>query len=174
MAPTPEFAALDARFWRMLSIRWQHAPLSGAGAAIQGGRWNPNGVAALYLSADHPTAVAEFHQDLVRPGTLATYHVVSSAIVDLTGPAKAAGYGTPEALWFGEWRRIVAIDKAVPDSWRLAESLIAAGADGVRVPSAQAPGGINLVLWRWSANGRAGARVTLIDPHGDLAPRAPA
>ena len=165
----PAFTTIDARFWRMLSIRRQRQPLSGAGAAIQGGRWNSKGMAALYLSADHPTAVAEFHQDLVRPGTLAAYHVTSAAIVDLTDPATIARYGAPETLWFGEWRRIVAIDKAVPASWHLAEALLGVGADGVLVPSARQPGGVNLVLWRWSETAGDGAGVTLIDPNGDLA-----
>lgn len=155
--------SIDARFWRMLAIAWQHRPLSGDGAAKLGGRWNRPGQAALYLSADHATAIAEFHQDLVQPGTLAPYDIRSSAIVDLTRGDVA------DEILFAEWRRIVAIEKAVPPGWKIVDKALAGGAHGVLVPSAQRRrGGVNLVLWRWSADLGNGAHVRLIDPTGDL------
>ncbi|WP_439546652.1 RES domain-containing protein [Sandarakinorhabdus sp.] len=40
----------NAVFHRYLTPRWSHAPLSGAGAALHGGRFNRPGVPALYLS----------------------------------------------------------------------------------------------------------------------------
>lgn len=154
--------SIDARFWRMLSIVWQRQPLSGDGAAKLGGRWNRRGQAALYLSADNATAIAEFHQDLVRPGTLAPYDVRSPAIADLTRG------DVDDAIMFAEWRRIVAIEKAVPPGWKIADEALTGGAHGALVPSAQRPGGVNLVLWRWSADSGDGARVRLIDPASDL------
>lgn len=159
---------VDARFWRMLSIRWQREPLSGAGAAVTGGRWNRPGQEALYLSVDHATAVSEYHQNLVRPGTLATYEVQSTAIVDFTNPATAQPYGSPAELLFAEWRSIVAIGKAEPLSWQVIDMLIAQGADGLLFPSAQLRGSKNLVLWRWSDKPGSGAHVGLLDPYGDL------
>ena len=37
-------------------------PLSGAGARVHGGRWNPpDSVATLYLALEPATVVAEFH-----------------------------------------------------------------------------------------------------------------
>lgn len=162
------FISIDARFWRMLSIRWQREPLSGAGAARLGGRWNRPGLPALYLSADHATAVLEFHQDLVRPGTLATYEVRSQAIVDLTNPAVAERFGLNDASIAAEWRSMVAIQKIDPPGWRAADAMIGIGADGALVPSVQHPGGVNLVLWKWSATTNDGANIQLIDPHGDL------
>ena len=148
----------------MLSPRWQHAPLSGDGAARAGGRWNAAGTPALYLSADHGTAIAEYMQALVHPGTLAPYDVASDRILDLTAPAVRNAAGIDDALLVLPWRRIRDIDHAVPDSWILAEAAIAAGFDGVRVPSTQVRG-VNLVLWRW---GGKGASVTLVDPQGSL------
>lgn len=154
--------SIDARFWRMLAIVWQHQPLSGDGAAKLGGRWNRPGLAALYLSTDHATAVGEFHQHLVQPGTLAPYDVRSAVIINLTCGNVA------ESILFAEWGRIVAIEKAVPPTWKIADDAVASGAHGVLVPSAQRRGGVNLVLWRWSAEPGDGAHVRLIDPAGDL------
>lgn len=108
------YANVDGRFWRMLSVRWQREPLSGAGAATIGGRWNRPGQPALYLSADHSTAIAEFHQQLIRPGTLTAYDVQSAAIVDLTDAAIRESHGIGETDLLADWRKIVAIDRAVP------------------------------------------------------------
>ena len=152
----------------MLSIRWQREPLSGAGAAVAGGRWNRPGQPALYLSVDHATAVSEFHQNLVRPGTLATYQVRSAAIVDFTDPAVAQAYGSPAELLFAEWRSMVALEKVEPLSWRVTDGLVAGGARGLLFPSAQLHGGSNLVLWHWSSEPDSGAQIELLDPYGDL------
>ena len=46
--------------------------------------------------------------------------------------------------------------------------MIGIGADGALVPSVQHPGGVNFVLWKWSATTDDGANIQLIDPHGDL------
>ncbi len=58
-------------------------PWSGAGAARAGGRWNVPGQAALYVSAGHATAIAEYQQDLPRPGTLTASDGDAQAILDL-------------------------------------------------------------------------------------------
>ena len=80
-APT---IAVARRYWRMLAPKWAHDPLSGAGAAARGGRLNPPGLSALYMSEDFATAVAEYEQDLgIRPGTLCAYEVTSERIADL-------------------------------------------------------------------------------------------
>lgn len=158
---------MDSRFWRMLSVRWQREPLSGAGAARVGGRWNRSGQAALYLAADHATAIAEFHQSLVMPGTLVGYDVRSAGIVDLTSGATLDRLGIDLASILTEWRTIVTIERDEPPSWGVADRLIAAGLHGALVPSAQRAGGINLVLWRWSSDGD-GSQVRLLDPRGDL------
>lgn len=162
------FAAVDARFWRLLSIRWQEQPLSGEGASRTGGRWNRRGSPALYLAADHATAIAEFHQQLVRPGTLAGYDVQSSAVADLTDEAALDDLGVDRKALLCGWRTIFAVNGGTPPTWPLADRMIDAGAHGALVPSAQNPGGANLVLWRWSDRKGEGARVRLADPEGDL------
>ena len=156
---------IDARFWRMLRPRYQRQPLSGEGARRFGGRWNPRGIPALYMAADHATAVAEFHQNLVIPGTLVPYDVVAASIFDLTdGHGGVADPHVASAIR-APWLRIAEIEKGTPPSWALAEHLIEAGAEGALVPSARNLGGVNLVLWRW---GRDAARVVPIDPTGEL------
>lgn len=162
------FAGVDARFWRLLSIRWQRQPLSGDGAKQTGGRWNRPGLPALYLAADHATAIAEFHQQLVRPGTLAGYDVRSAAIADFTDEAQLEIVGIDAQVLHCRWRTIFAVEGKIPPTWPLADRLIEAGAHGALVPSAQNPGGTNLVLWRWSDGAGEGARVRLVDPEGDL------
>lgn len=165
----PALAPLQGRYWRMLGVRWQRRPFE-SGSHRTGGRWNPKGTPALYLSADYVTAIVEMHQELVRPGTLAGFDIAASAIADL----RVADPAVTECLW----RQIYMVDKGVPPSWKLAEELIAAGAEGALVPSIQNNGGTNLVLWKWhDASAGAGVRagesvaLSLLDPEGALAAR---
>lgn len=156
-----DLVPLAGRFWRMLGVRWQRRPFD-SGAHLTGGRWNPPGMAALYLSADHATAIAEMHQDLVRPGTLVAFDIRADAIADLRG-------GDPAVLGCA-WRRLFQLDHCVPPTWTLAETLRDAGADGALVPSVQQAGGSNLVLWRWhdARTAGPGAALTLLDPEAVL------
>ncbi len=155
---------VEGRWWRMLSPRWHRDPLSGAGAARSGGRWNARGVPALYLSATHTTAIAEYMQSLIHPGTLTPYDVRSAAILDLTDSTVQDMAGVNAALLELPWRRIRDIDQQIPESWVLAREAAGAGFDGMRVRSVQ-EGGLNLVLWRWSGEG---VHVEVVDPNGDL------
>lgn len=148
----------------MLSPRWHYAPLSGEGAARNGGRWNARGQPALYLSDSHATAIAEYMQALIRPGTLTPYDIDAAAILDLTDAKVRAAAGVDDALLALPWRRIRDIDRRDPETWALARDAAAAGFDGARVPSVQRRGH-NLVLWRWG-EGAAGVRV--VDPEGSL------
>ncbi len=78
-------------------------PLSGEGARIQGGRWNPpNSFPVLYLALDSSTAAAEFYrraeregrrpQDLL-PRRLYHYRVELGAVLDLGTQDKLAQVG---------------------------------------------------------------------------------
>lgn len=155
---------LTGRYWRMLGIRWQRRPIE-SGSHLTGGRWNPPGTPALYLSTDYNTAIQEMHQHLVRPGTLVAFDLQARAIADLT----AADTATTRCLW----RDIYKVDRATPPSWTLAEHLIAEGAEGALIPSVVASGRRNLVLWRWhDASGSGdGAALTLLDPEAALTGR---
>ncbi|MCM3681427.1 MULTISPECIES: RES family NAD+ phosphorylase [Sphingomonas] len=161
---------LRCPLWRMLTIRYQREPWSGEGARLHGGRWNPRGVAALYLGADHATAIAEFYQGLAKPGTLAPYRLDATAIADLTdGQGGACDDRVTQAM-AAPWKQIAEIEGNTPPSWALATKLIADGAQGALVPSAQNPGGTALVLWHWYRAGETGegAKLELLDPDGAL------
>jgi len=164
---TPPFVRIDRSYWRVLAPRWAHRPLGGEGAAKRGGRWNAPGQAALYMSEDFSTAVAEYQQELgMRPGTLCAYAVVADAVVDLCDPAVRQGLALGGDVFRVPWKRIAFVEGGRPPTWGLARRLTALGAAGARVPSAQARSGVNLVLWRWNLD--AACRVEALDPLGDL------
>ena len=82
------------------------APLSGAGAARQGGRATRQGVEALYTSLDDQTALLEYQQEspLMPPGTLNTISVGLPLVLNFSAPFEV-GEGDP--LWqdfFCDWR----------------------------------------------------------------------
>jgi RES domain-containing protein len=159
--------SIAARFWRVLAPRWANEPLSGAGSARHGGRWNAAGTPALYMSAELTTAVAEYEQDLgIRPGTFCAYDVAVEGVLDLRDPAVLAARGIDPADRFCAWKAILALRKERPPGWRIAETLALAGAAGILVPSVQMAGGTNLVLWHW--NDMPERRVLALDPLRDL------
>ena len=149
----------------MLAPRWAFEPLSGAGAARAGGRWNEPGQVALYLSDSHATAIAEYQQNLPRPGTLTAYDVDAAAILDIADPAVRRALGLDDAFLRQPWKHVRDIESDRPSCWDSAAAVATGGWDGLRVPSVQAPG-TNLVLWRW--NGRDGPVLRPVDPLGDL------
>lgn len=156
---------LTGRFWRMLAPRWAFDPLSGSGAARAGGRWNEPGQVSLYLSDSHATAIAEYQQDLPRPGTLTAYDVTAAGIRDLADPAIREAIGLADDLLRQPWKYVRDVERRRPGCWDFAAAAFARGWPGIRVPSVQAPG-CNLVLWQWNA--AHAPVVRLLDPLGDL------
>jgi RES domain-containing protein len=73
--------------------RWSFAPVSGAGAAVQGGRFNRKGIEALYLTLEAKTALAEYQQvsPLLEPCMLTSYIASVGRVVDLVRTAGHAG-----------------------------------------------------------------------------------
>lgn len=156
---------LEGRFWRVLSPRWSHDPLSGAGAARHGGRWNRPGQPALYMSSEVETAFAEYQQELgTRPGTFVAYDVGGAKVYDLTREATREKLDVPEAALSAPWKQIAFVKRGTPPSWGHAD-LLSKHADGLLVPSVMRPGGTNLVLWRWN---EAAISVSFHDPNGEL------
>jgi RES domain-containing protein len=148
----------------MLAPKWAHDPLSGAGAAARGGRFNEPGMPALYMSEQFATAISEYEQDLgIRPGTLCAYDVDITAIVDLCD-AVVPGISRDDLRC--PWKQIAFVAKSRPPTWDIARRLFDAGAAGIRVASVQPVNGANLVVWRW--NDAAGRTVVALDPLGDL------
>jgi RES domain-containing protein len=150
-----------------LTPRWAHAPLSGEGAARNGGRWNLKGIPALYLSAELTTAVAEYEQDVgIRPGTFCAYVVKIDRILDLRSADDLGSLGINPVERYAPWKTILLVEGRAPPGWRISERLSGLGANGVLVPSVRPGGGTNLVLWRW--NDTPERLVVALDPQTDL------
>ncbi len=157
--------------YRAHDARWSFKPLSGDGAAVHGGRFNPKGMPALYVALDPMTAIKEAAQGFARkfePCVLCTYEIDFDDVVDLrAGEARrAASVGEQDMAspWFAE-----AAARREPASWRLARRLIAGGAAGLIAPSfvrGAGAGDVNLVLWDWG--GRRPHKVRVFDPSGRL------
>lgn len=157
--------AVDARVWRILSPRWAHAPLSGEGAARNGGRWNRPGTKALYLSEQVETAFAEYQQEIgVRPGTFVVYDLKAEDLADLTDAASLNALAISERELRCPWKSIAWVDGETPPTWALADRL-EPDHPGVRVPSVPYAGGTNIVLWRWNDPGAP--QIKALDPLGE-------
>ena len=55
--------------YRLLQAACQNEPLSGQGAALYGGRWNPKGLSLLYTTESPALSLLEvLHQPQTHPG----------------------------------------------------------------------------------------------------------
>ena len=157
--------------YRAHDPRWSFQPLSGEGAADRGGRFNPRGVPALYLTLNVVGAVKEANQGLafhIDPCVLCSYEVDCDGLADLRTAEGRAEAGISEADMAAGWLALARAGRT-PPTWTMVRRLIRAGRSGALAPS-YAPGATaedgNLVLWRWGAEG--GCRVAVHDPDGRL------
>ena len=158
---------IKRRCWRMLAPIWAHQPLSGAGAALHGGRFNEPGTEALYISEDYITTISEYEQELgIRPGTLCAYDVDVKEIVDLTDSLVQTVCSVTPAILACSWKEIWLVQKQRPPTWDLAARLMAVDCAGVRVPSMRHFSGTNIVLWKW--NDHPDRYIAALDPRSDL------
>jgi len=161
------------KLFRALNPIYAREPLSGHGAQLYGGRFNPKGIPALYSSLSVMTALREANQvgDL-QPTTLVSYDADIEKVFDTRDGDGLEPYGLDaRALADPRWRdRMRAGGKAPTQLF--AERLIDEGFHGLLVRSF-APGAtrddLNLVLWRWGD--AAPCRLVLIDDEGRLVPR---
>ncbi len=139
----------DEVFHRYLTPKWAFLPTSGAGAAIDGGRFNRPGVEALYLSQAPQTAFEEYRQgaSISPPATLAAYKITLAEVADLSQGFDPDVWDGAWREWDCAWRRIARIDRKMPASWKLADQVITAGLRGILFPSLRHAGGTNLVVF---------------------------
>lgn len=156
--------------YRAHDPKWAFDPLSGEGAAIHGGRFNPKGVPALYLATTLEGAVLEASHGFAyrfEPLTICTYEIAAIEIGDLTNEEFLAGeglnadhLGSPWMLELSEGNR--------PRSWFVHDKLAKRWA-GISVPSFARNARSefrNIVLWRWNTGPMD--RVSIFDPNGRL------
>lgn len=165
---------MAARFrgtlYRALNPVHAREPLSGRGAELYGGRFNPKGVPALYTSLSVLTALREANQvGTLQPTTLVSYEAEIERIFDAGDPAALAAEGVDaDVLAAPTWRDEMRAE-GLSRTQAFARRLIADGHLGLMVrsfaPGAR-PDDLNLVLWRWGD--RAPASLVLIDDEGRL------
>ena len=160
----------DGKLYRALNPIYAREPLSGRGAELYGGRFNPKGVPALYTSLSVMTALREANQvGNLQPTTLVAYEAEIDGIFDCRDDAalSAEGMDAP-AIADTTWRdQMKASGEAKTQA--LARRLISAGYNGLLVRSFAAgstAADLNLVLWRWS--NAAPTRLVLIDDENRL------
>jgi RES domain-containing protein len=145
---------------------WSGTPESAQGALTYGGRFNPPGVSALYLSVRYETAVLEASQGFknkMQPLTIVQYDIDCTHIIDLTDAAERRRQKIDMRDLGCAWKLLASNGAPVP-SWEIAERLKTQAAAGILVKSF-APGAkrrdVNLVLWTWGS--RLPHRVRAVD-----------
>ena len=162
----------QGRIYRALNPVYAREPISGRGAALYGGRFNPKGVAALYTSLTIIGAIREANQaGTLQPTMIVAYEADFDSIFDTRDEEGLERFGMNSAsLADAGWRDRMWKEGKAPGQ-KFAENLIEQGYQGLLVESfAQGASetDLNLVLWKWTSP----ARLTLIDDEGRLAPRS--
>ncbi len=150
---------------------WAWSPLSGAGAALKGRRFNWPGLETLYLSLSPVTALREVSAGFAHrlaPLLLCSYDVDCDNIADLTTEASRAALRVPLEDLACPWAAALAAGRE-PASWPIVRRLRETGHAGLLTPSfahGATPADINLVLWRWGP--APPHKVTVYDPGARL------
>jgi len=155
--------------YRALNPVHAHVPLSGRGAKLYGGRFNPLGLPAIYTALSPTTAIRESNQvGTLQPTTLAAFRAEIEAVFDIRDPALMARQGlAPADLARDDWRDRACAKTGAPTQ-ALAIALLHNGFSGLLVRSfapGAGPDDLNLVLWQWNTRG---ARLQVVDDENRL------
>jgi RES domain-containing protein len=156
--------------FRALNPIYAREPLSGRGAELYGGRFNPKRVPALYSSLTVMTALRESNQaGSFQPITLVSHDAEIDGVFDCRDEAALQAEGMDAAALADRTWRDQMKTNGEAATQVFARHLIAKGYRALLVRSF-APGAIesdlNLVLWQWGD--AAPARLTLIDDENRL------
>jgi RES domain-containing protein len=165
LACTPDHVQYRGKLYRALNPIYAREPLSGRGAELYGGRFNPKGMPALYASLSVMIALREANQvGNLQPTTLVSYDAEIDGLFNCRDDLALGGEGVDAAaLADSTWRdQVKASGEAKTQAF--ARRLIERGYNGLLVRSF-APGAtdddLNIVLWKWSD--KAPSRLILID-----------
>ena len=158
------------KLYRALNPVYAREPLSGRGAELYGGRFNPKGLSALYASLTIMTALREANQvGALQPTTLVSYDADVDAVFDGRDEKALAAVGmNAAALADTAWREQMK-SQGEARTQTFARQLDAAGYNGLLVRSFAAGSGaadMNIVLWKWGDE--FPSRLILIDDEGRL------
>lgn len=153
------------KLYRALNPAYAREPLSGRGAALYGGRFNPKGTPALYSALSIMTAVKEVSPaGGLQPITLVSYEADFGNIFDARDETALAEFNMDaSSLADPGWRDRMLKDGKAPTQI-FAEQLIAQGYQGMLVRSfgrGASRQELNLVLWTWGSS--PPAKLELID-----------
>jgi RES domain-containing protein len=143
----------QGKLYRALNPVYAREPLSGRGAELYGGRFNPKGMPALYTSVTVITALKEANQaGSLQPTTLVSYDADITPLFDTRDGALLHDHGIKaQTLGTATWRDDMNVFSEA-STQRLARTLKNEGFCGLIVRSF-APGAtdadINVVLWTW-------------------------
>src|SRR5437763_16388320 len=116
---------------------WAWSPLSGAGAALKGRRFNWRGLATLYLSHDFTTVFREVSGGFAHrltPYVLCSYDVDCEDIVDLRTDHDRAALGVELSDLACAWGDALIAGRE-PASWGVVRRLMADGNLRIPVPT---------------------------------------
>lgn len=156
--------------YRALNPNYASAPLSGEGAKLYGGRFNPKGIEALYSSLSPETAIRESNQvGSLQPTMLVCYEANIQNVFDTNDSTLLKKYSlSTEQLAANNWRdEMNASGRSATQIF--AQLLIDDGYNGLRVRS-HAAGSTDLdqdlVVWCWEND--ATATLQVIDDESRL------
>jgi RES domain-containing protein len=150
---------------------WSWTPLSGAGAALKGRRFNWPGLETLYLSLSYQTVFREVSGGFAHrltPYVLCSYDIDCEDVADLRTELERAALGISLTDLSCAWGDALIAGRE-PESWAVVRRLLAERHAGILVPSFAAGATVddqNLVLWRWGPD--LPHKVTAYDPTGKL------
>jgi len=144
--------------YRALNPVYAREPLSGRGAELYGGRFNPKGAPAIYTALDPTGALREANQvGSLQPTVLVSYIADLVPIFDTRDVRELERHGMTESeLADPGWRTKMLEGHNVPTQ-EFAGRLITDGFAGILVrgfAKGASEGDFNIVLWRWSGAGR--------------------
>jgi RES domain-containing protein len=156
--------------YRALNPIYAREPLSGRGAELYGGRFNPKGTPALYASLTPMAALREANQaGALQPTVLVAYDADIRPVFDTRDADALSAFGmTGDGLAGAAWRDEM-IAQGESATQKLARRLVAEGYAALLVRSfarGASPNALNLVVWRKGSS--PPSKLVVIDDDGRL------